>query len=348
MIGALAVLSLSLGCGDDGKEDDTPAAGGTGGTTPNVGGNGPAACDDQIVITDEMNYSFSSTLTIQSTVVRDATDLVFDWSQVTVDFFDTPVDPAADIDLVLVSLWGMTETELAANLNKDNLPLRDNKGAITFYPDGTQTSANLLSFDSFGTEVPEADLWSRFDTSQPNYQYPPESHTFMVMAATGQIPGDNSRMLGFFKLDPTSTNDTITLTNDSTQMRWEVDLTSAPAYPVPAGNPALMFDWSGMTVNALGNPYDGAQITEVVVAHYASMTVADLEAQFLFLEERADGWYSGEVLAGMSIDLSTLTDENGTSFPGVDSAGVWLVAAFCTANCNNPAPWSITLLTPCP
>jgi hypothetical protein len=84
-----------------------------------------------------------------------------------------------------------------------------------------------------------------------------------------------------------------------------------------------------------------------VVAHYANLTVADLEAQFLFLEDRADGWYSGEVQSGESMDLSTLVDANGAPFLGIDSNGVWLVALFCTANCNNPAPWSITFLTPC-
>ncbi len=333
-VGALAVLSLAAGCGDDGGGEETSSL----------------VCldDGQLVIDDASNYSFSSTLTIQSTTVKDATDLTFDWSALSVDFFDTPVDPAADVDMVLVSLWGMTETELAENLNKDNLPLADNKGAITVYPDGTQTSANLLSFNILGNPLPEEELWSRFDTSTPDYQYPPETHTFMMMAATGTVPGKDSRMLGFFKLDPNSTNTTVALTNDSTQMDWNVQLANKPLFAVPAGNSALTLDWTNMTINALGNTYDGTQVTEVVVAHYATMTVQDLEAQFLFLEERADEWYSGEVLAGTSLDLSTLTEETTSApFSGIDETGVWLAAAFCTINCNNPAPWSITLLTPC-
>jgi hypothetical protein len=347
-MGALAVLSLALGCSGDDDDDGTPSAGGTGGT-PGVGGAGPTACldDGQIVITDDSNYSFSSTLTIQSTVVKDATDLVFDWSALSVDFFDAPVNPSADIEMVLVSLWGQTETELAANINKDNLPIADNKGAITYYPESGETSANLLNFTIFGNELPEDELWSRFDTSYAGYQYPPETHTFMVMAASGVEPGKDSRMLGFFRLDPTSTNTTVALTNASTQMDWSVQLASKPQFPVPAGNPALTLDWTNMTVNALGNPYLGDQITEVVVAHYATMTLTDLEQQFLFLEDRADAWYSGEVYAGTTLDLSTLADANGAPFPGIDATGVWLAAAFCTSNCNNPAPWSITLLTPC-
>jgi hypothetical protein len=295
-----------------------------------------------------MNYSFSSTMTVESTVVKDAENLRFDWSALSVDFFDAPVNAAEDIDMLLISLWGMTETELAMNLNADNLPLKDNKGAITFYPDGTQTSANLLDFDSFGNEIPEDDLWRRFDTSTPDYEFPPESHTFMLTAATGTVPGENSRMIGYFRLDPTATNTTVTLTNASTQMDWSAQLASAPELAVPAGNPALTIDWSQMNTTAMGSAFDGTQVTEVVVGHYSTMTVSDLEQQFLFLEDLADAWYWGEVYSGQSLDLNELTERTtGAAFPGIDATGVWMVALFCTANCNNPAPWSITKLTPC-
>ena len=50
--------------------------------------------------------------------------------------------------------------------------------------------------------------------------------------------------------------------------------------------------------------------------------------------------------AGRTIDLSTLTDANGNAFPGIDDSGVWMAALFC-GKCNNPAPWSITILQPC-
>ena len=130
-------------------------------------------------------------------------------------------------------------------------------------------------------------------------------------------------------------------------MDWEAHLANAKPFLVPAGQPGLSIEWGNMTTNAIGNPYDKSQITEAVVAHYASLTLTDLEEQFLYLEERADGWWSGEVVSGSTMDLSTLTDKNGATFPGIDSSGVWLVALFCTANCNNPAPWSITVLKPC-
>ena len=302
------------------------------------------------MITDDTNYTFKFTLTIQSTTVKDKTDLTFDWSAVTKDFLGLTLDPVKDIDLVVVSAWGMTEQEITDNLNKDKLPLNSNKGALTAYPgeETDFTSVKLTELSSFHNEVPEDVLWSYFDTSTENYQYPQDKNTFMMIVASGTTPGKDSRMLGFFKLDPASTNNTVALTNDSTKMEWEAHLANIKPIFVPANQASLSIDWKNMTVNAIGNPYDVSQITEAVVAHYATLTLEDLEQQFLYLEDEADGWWSGEVISGTTMDLSTLKDEGGAAFPGIDSNGVWLVALFCTSSqCNNPAPWSITVLKPC-
>ena len=52
------------------------------------------------------------------------------------------------------------------------------------------------------------------------------------------------------------------------------------------------------------------------VAHYKTETLAQLQANFLNLEDIADGWWSGAVMAGASIDLSGLTDSSGGRLPG--------------------------------
>jgi hypothetical protein len=101
-----------------------------------------------------------------------------------------------------------------------------------------------------------------------------------------------------------------------------------------------------MTKNALGNLYDYSEITLAAVAHYKTETLPQLQQDFLNLEDIADGWWSGPVVAGASIDLSGLVDADAAAFPGIDGTGVWMAALFC-GNCNNPAPWSITILQPC-
>jgi len=82
------------------------------------------------------------------------------------------------------------------------------------------------------------------------------------------------------------------------------------------------------------------------VAHFTTKTLPELQQDFLNLEDLADGWWTGQVVAGASLDLSTLMNASGQPFTGIDSTGVWMAALFC-GNCNNPAPWSITILQPC-
>jgi hypothetical protein len=342
--GGRAVTGGSGGAGGTGGRAVTGGRGGAGGT--GASGGGECLESGDIVLTEATNYVFSSTLTTASVVVRDNTNLLIDWSELTVDFTGAPIEPGG-IDLVLVSLWGLTPSELQDAINRDALALADNKGAFTYYPTGSETSASLLDFNVFGNPLPEDELWSRLDTADPNFQYPPATHTWLVTVNSGTTPGQDQRMMTFFTLDPSSDDTSILLTNDSTLLDWSVNLADIPPVRVPAGQPALSIDWSDMVVNALGDPFDGTQITKVVVAHFPRETPAELEPDFLSLEDQADAWFTGEVLAGTSFELHELIGATGAPFAGIDASGVWLVAVFCSSICHNPAPWAISWIVPC-
>jgi hypothetical protein len=329
---ALCTLGL-LGSGCD-ENDAEPVAGQCDAT------NGAFS------ITDDTNYSLPATISVKTYQVKDATDLLFDWGGLTRDLYGQPLDAQRDIDLVLLSLWRKTPAELEAALTKDDLPPNENIGVITTYPMDSFTSRHLLEFDFSGTPVPPDELWQYFDTTNPRFNYPPEEYTFLLEASTGTVLGKGARMLAFFNLAENGAEN-LTLANDSSDVEFSVDLRRARPVRVPAATPALTIDWSTMVTNALGNPYDGKQITQAVVAHFSNHTLADLENDFLNLQTLADGWWSGRVLAGKSIDLGTLTDTSGAAFPGIDEEGVWLTALFCSTTCNNPAPWSITVLETC-
>jgi len=334
-IAAAFLLLFPCGCGGGGKSSPPPIR--------------SAACADPtagVVITDPTNYTLSNEFAIQVARLKDNTDLVFDWSGVTRDFFGKTVDPAADIDIFLISLWNLTPAQIRAALKADDLPLTNNSGVITTWPDGTFTQQHLLGFDLLGQPLPVDQIWSRFNTADPNFVYPQDQYTFLAMASSGTEVGKGPRMLAMFNVDPGANDTQLQMTNDSTKLSYSVDLIRAAPMEVPAGVGALTLDWSQMTVNAIGNPYNYYQITSAAVAHFAGKSLADLQSQFLQLEEIADGWWSGPVLAGNTIGLGSLADKNGAAFPGIDGDGVWMAALFCT-NCNNPAPWSITILEPC-
>ena len=366
--GLFAAMVL-VGAGCSGESTDPASNGGSGGgsvggsggspgggTTGSTGGStstGVCVADGMIVITNDTNYQLSSDLTVASQTIKDGTDITFDWSAVTKDFYGRPVDPVADIDGVLVTLWGLTETQLRDNINQDKLRPKNAKGALTAFPkefpEGSSlTSVKLLEMNSFGNEVPIEEIEQRFVTTQENYAYPQDTNTFMMSVSSGSDPTKNSRMVGFFKLDAAAANSTLALTGDSAKMTFEVHLANIMQILVPASQAALTIDWSQMLTNAVGGEFLVSQITEAVVAHYASLTLEGLEEQFLDLENIADGWWSAEVTSGSSIDLSTAKDASGAVFPGIDASGVWLVALFPNPKLyNNPAPWSITVLRPC-
>ena len=366
MIVMCSALILTVGCGD--PEDD--GALGDGGvsasasTDTNVGGGGTdgmdtgpaevfASCnnvvsDGFVRLTDAVNYTFSSTIQVQSTTVRDATDITFQWGSLTKDFFGRPLNPLTDIDMVLVTLWNMTPDLLKENIRMDNLPLSVNKGAIAAFPEDAFVQQNLMSFVSpDGSILPPADIWRYVDTSQPDYQFPQDQYTFMLIAAQGKIPGKESRMLHFFHVDPNAQETTVTMTDNSTVLSYSTNLVTTMPVPVPAGMPNLVIDWEYMTTNALGNDFIPTKITEVMVGHYLNITRRQLDDQFIDLRTLASQTWSAEVEAGFNVDLSTLADENGAmTFPGVDNTGVWIAAMICKS-CNNPAPWAIAVLQSC-
>jgi hypothetical protein len=318
-------------------------------STPSATPIASAACSDptmSVVITDPTNYTLEDSFMLQHVVLQDDYDLVFDWSNLTVDFFGQPINPVTDINTVSISLWNLTPSDIEAALMADTLPLGSNSGVITAFPDGTYTQMDLLGFNELGNPLPMDELWSRFDTATPNYQYPQDQYTFLVMAQSGTDVGKKPHSIALFNIDPSSTVQKLALTNDSTKLSFSVDLEDAQPMLVPAGLPQLTIDWSQMTINSIGNYYDGGQITEAAVAHFTNKSLPQLQQDFLNLESLADGWWSGAVPPGRTIDLSTLTDASGAAFPGIDASGVWMAALFC-GNCNNPAPWSITILEPC-
>jgi hypothetical protein len=215
-----------------------------------------------VVITDETNYALTDSFSISHVVLQNHYDLVFDWSQLTVDFFGKTVNPSADINTVSISLWNLTPSEIEEALKVDNLPLTSNSGVITTFPDGSYTHMNLTGFNELGNPLPIDELWSRFDVTTPNYQYPQDQYTFLVMAQSGADVGKKPHSVALFNLDTTSTTTQLNLENDSTKLMYTVDLEKAHPMLVPAGVPAVTIDWSQMTLHREVAPRSAEPVPE--------------------------------------------------------------------------------------
>jgi hypothetical protein len=307
------------------------------------GGEQPKMCvGANIVAAERNNYTFASTITVPPVKVAPMSNLRFDWSALTKDFLGKPLNPAADLGMALVMIWNLPRAEFERALNADALFTADLAVSPPLnLPLAGATSGQLHTFLLNGTPVSVEMFNDYFDATRS----PPATTTFLVGVQTGTELGQDIRMLQAFDLDPASTATDVALTDASTKLSYSANLHSLTITGVPANTPALTLDWTQMKTNAHGAVFETTAITRATVSHFAQ-TPAELEKRFLDLEDIALASYSGDVPFGSTLDLSALEDSFGTTFPGINDQGTWLVGLFC-GNCRNPAPWYMTILEPC-
>jgi hypothetical protein len=300
------------------------------------------ACGGKIVASDANNYTFSSTITLAPIKVKPTTDLTFDWGALTKDFVGHAVNVNVDINTIAMTMWKLTVSELQTKLNADSLEQTDLAVAPpTFSPDGQVTSAALTSFTLFGAALTPGMLMPFFD---PN-RYPPASHSYALMAATGSTPGVGTRMIQAFVLDPESTNTSVKVVDESATLTYAVDLRHLVPTEISQGTAAVALDWGDIKTNGRGSPFVATNITSAKVAHYVE-TPTELEARFLDLDLIATELYRAPVPAGHVLDFTSLKTDGGKAFTGIDNVGTWIFALQC-GNCKNPAPWFLSTLKPC-
>ncbi|HEY7376647.1 MAG TPA: hypothetical protein VIF57_31095 [Polyangia bacterium] len=308
-------------------------------------GQATACFGANVVASEQNDYTFFSSITLQPVTVAHMSNLAFDWSGLTHDFEGHALAPATDLDMAIVMFWDLPLAKFEMELNADALYTQD----LIFSPPlslqlasgAAPTSAHLYDFTVNTTTVTPAMINQYFDAAQ----YTPANSTFIVGVQTGAELGRQIRMLQAFNLDASSTVTDVALTDDSTKLAYTANLHDLTITGVPGGTAALTLDYSKMTTNGLGRAFMEGYVTSAVVGHY-TQTPAQLETQFLDLDRIATATYRADIQSGSILDFTTLKDENGASFAGIDDSGTWLVGLIC-GNCRNPAPWYMTILKPC-
>jgi len=295
-----------------------------------------------VVASEQSDYSFTSAITLQPVTVAQMSNLLFDWSGLTHDFEGHALAPATDLNMGIVMFWDLPLAQFETALNADMLYTSD---LIVSPPLSLQlagsTLAHLYDFTINTTPLSPEMINQYFDATL----YTPANATFIAGVQTGNELGRQIRMLQAFNLDASSTVTNVAITNDSTKLSYTANLHDLTITGVPGGTAALTLDWSQMKTNGLGRAFTDGYVTSAVVGHY-TQTPAQLETQFLDLDHIAAATYRADILSGSVLDFTTLKDENGASFPGIDASGTWLVGLVC-GNCRNPAPWYMTILKPC-
>lgn len=301
-----------------------------------------------LMVNPANNYAFDSTVTLGIMDVAPNTPLNFDWSALTLDIQSQPINPAGgEVKTVLLALLALTKEEFEAKLNANAALNNDSKGALAFYPT-TETTANMYEFTAPGNTAPLPS--EEIDPYLDPTAFPPENHVYAVLIQDETEPARGVRMVKALRLNPSSLETNVVIDNTSSTLVYHTDLTTVPPVQIPAGTANITADWGDLNdvaTNALGDPWVRGSIEEVMIGRY-DLTPQQLTDQFLGLENIAAEMYRGPVPAGSTINLSTLVEETtGAPFTGINGTGTWILALNCL-ECTNPAPWFLTILTPCP
>lgn len=299
------------------------------------GGSGNGASGN-VMLADVNNYLSESSLSIPTVQTAAATDLEICWSGVQTDIQCHALAPAVDLDnLALLRFLNLTPTEVEQKLTTGQLAMSEIAGYLDYHTTGDSTCTQLSSLSFLGTPV------------EVQEQYVESSdYVYMLLLAEGITPGVGARTMTFIEPTASSTNTRVDVSTGCGLLDFSADLSGLEPLPIAREAPWVV-DWRNVTRDSLGNPIVYQSIDSVIVAHYAGLTVPELEAQILDLEVIATSLWEVSLTGGRSADLSLATNrETGEPFAGFSGAdGVWALGVMCNT-CQNPAPVILSILEP--
>lgn len=277
-----------------------------------------AACGDPCALSDDQNFSYSSSMEAEVIDARAGADITIDWLLLTDDILGHTVDPTTDIDQVmLVNFPRLEPEEVLDGLANDSLDQAEVGGYFTNEPESA--SCQLAQFGLLGA-IPHVEEYFLED-----------SGTWLFALKTDGVTGVRSLVFG----NPVTDHDNVLISigNDTAKLNFEVDLTSANAVGIPAGTTPVL-DWSGLSVDGVGSAIELEKIDLLQVARY-DLSLSEMEDGFFDLPTLAAETWSLDVEGVTSASLADLAGD--TPFVGIDDSGTWELALWCTT-CQNPVP----------
>ena len=280
-----------------------------------------------IVLTDDNNYYFMADVSADAQDVAAQTVANVDWSGLTTDLLGRDMDPSTDLDIIRLIRLTMTEAEVIVGINIDNLRQSDVSGNADFEIEGGETSAPLDEFLFLGSEFPVKKELLDID----------DAYLLSAISIT-DTGGEDYRMFSFIDpVDGGAVND-ITVTSDSANLDYTVDISSA----TPVVMTGTTVTWAALTQDGSDQTIALSNIDSIMVAKF-SESISDIEGDFLKIEENADQLFTENVEGLGEYDLTGLTDASGAAFTTVDD-GTWILALRC-GSCISPAPLFLGTLT---
>jgi hypothetical protein len=298
------------------------------------GGSGAVG---NVVIEDANNYSSTSTLTIPTVETAPLTDLTFTWDAITKDLLchtAGAIDNVAFLQIKNQSQMQIEEKMAVGKLDSKQVPVYGEKHTLAGTA-GALTSVQLSTFD-----------W--YDPFTPTTDYAVSSTTqYVVLFTHGTTLGSGSQSMVFIQPTEGVVTNTVSAPDACAGNFLAFSAMLSPAVSIPTAGP-WKIDWSQITTDNFGNALDFSQIKldKVEVGFFQGKQPADVQADFLNIEQDATALYTYTVPTGQKyVDLMS-TPVSGGAFPGfAQTDGTWAAAVLCSS-CSVPAPTVFTILAP--
>lgn len=274
-----------------------------------------------LVVTDDNVHHFEATWTFARTQTAVGERLSLDWSRVTSDAYDAPHEASTFTSAALVRL-GADPDEVERRLGTDELDavLLDRWGAGISGQTSLRTD-DLEGFDPAALVEDSDQTW---------------------LFALGDLEGQRFELLVGLVLLPTATQagTLITVPNGSASVAWQGRI-DGDQLRTTGGLGDYTLDWSAITTDGYGKPYNPALATELFVGRYDDVSEADdLGGRLLDLRATSSAWWTAGVAGRSQIALAELQGDDG-AFPGFASDAVYVVGVNCST-CLGPAPLWVT------
>ena len=288
-----------------------------------VAGCGPG--EGEVVLSADLNYEFSSTLSVNAQEFASGQDAVVDWSDLNVDQLEKPMSPDEIDQLIIVRFEDLSRAEVLDKAAKDCLQQKDITGVVETFPSEGAYQSSFSEFQLIGYQV------------DPEEQFQEGMGTFLLQAYTDGVPG--VRMLSFLEPSDSSDNLDLYLKNDSASVDYSVDLSAGQRLPLST----TLIDWAQLAVPTECGSFPINKYDWLMLAHYETASLSSLESDFLRVDELATEIWNADIEGRSTYDLLTLVSDGGEPFTGFSDQGIWILALRCTT-CSNPAPPFLTLV----
>ena len=308
----LASLSLALfaACGD-----------GDGARTGDDTGPVQQTPCDPCILTDAHNYHYAPTLTAPTWTVAPARDLRISWAGLTVDLLGHDLDPTTLDRALLLVFDGLTAPEILDGMAHDRLDQSQVTIALTCTP--KEAGCLLSDFNLAGNHL---------DVQQ----YLVEGSGTWVVAPGWTDQAGLASLALFTADDDAGVEDELSIVDGAAALEVQAELAPEGTVAVAEGSQPVV-DWSGLTVDALGNPVSLSRFDRLRIGRY-DMDAATMEADFLDLELLATETWEVDVTG-----LTSLPTQEVAGFPGFTAGPTWVLLLQCST-CMNPAPRFLALV----